>query len=168
MCFMCDGGTFEDEYGRIDRLVRDGQWSLMSVGGLRPWTYTIGLADHGAAELVMLGPPQQAGMILNELGRRQLDGLTLEVDGTVDVDARSFRIGTVDPRHVERGLIDMWVGYHQWRGEAPRVRLLQVQEISDSVNPLLAARSLAGTADPLDLKGKLLGPSDRPGNRRVS
>src|ERR1700704_1719690 len=75
VCFICDGGTEEEQ--QSDRLVRIAVhgFTMVQVEGTSPWTYTIGLApsfDH--PELVVTGVPGMAGELITDVVDRIREG----------------------------------------------------------------------------------------------
>ena len=151
MCRICDGDTMEDLHRDTQRLIAEGRWSLMAVTDHRPWTYTIGLADHGLPELVMLGPNRRAAKVLDDLAGQLLAGLGLEVGTRVTANGEHLLIGAVHRDHVERGLVATWVAFHEWAGLPMRMQLFQVLTESDGPHPVLSARSLASARNLLGL-----------------
>lgn len=129
MCDICDGNTYEDRYRRIDELIRDDFWLLMSIEGDAdhvPWTYTIGLTEvTGHPELAMVGACDQcAGSALNELGLRIRSGERFEVPTRYPIyrPARAVaHLRRVHPDHWETDRFGEWLDYYEHRSGLPAV-----------------------------------------------
>lgn len=151
MCFICDGGTDEQLHELLFADIANKGWTFTAVEGFFPWTYTIGLAARGDPELVMLGPIRRAHKVLDELAGRVVAGLTLAEGDVVHANGEHLLVGAVHPRQVERGLLAGWFGYYDRLDDAPPLRILQILTPPRSDHPVLSARTLNSTANPLAL-----------------
>lgn len=152
MCHICDGGSATQEYERTRDRIASGRWSLTGVEGRFPWTYTVGLADHGHPELVTLGCLSHGPKMLNAVASRVMDGLVLLPGQEIEYLGQRVVVERIDPRHIRNGLMAVWFDYHDWAGVDVAHRALQLRVDSAEPNPPLMARSLAGWRDPLHLQ----------------
>jgi hypothetical protein len=73
MCWVCDhpGSTWQDYLEHLRGLLERHCWIVIGVGRGRyrpPYSYTVGLTDHGKPELVVTGLPQRrATDLLNDV-----------------------------------------------------------------------------------------------------
>ena len=99
----------------------------------------------------MLGPTHRAWKVLNDLAGQVAAGAEVAPGVEVRANRENLVVGEVNRRHVERGLLAAWFDYHIWADVRPPLELLQVLTVSDTPHPVLSARSLAGTNNPLAL-----------------
>jgi Domain of unknown function (DUF4262) len=131
MCLMCDGWSADEVNADLhDRIVRFG-WTMIGVDDSpagQAWTYTVGLADRGHAELVVAGVAiDRAMVVLSDLATRVIEGQVLDADRVTCLDDQEAALRDVHPTHVERGLVGAWQSYYAWRGSpAPPLRVQQV------------------------------------------
>lgn len=139
-CLLCEGdGTprrwwrsvewsWPDRERRNARLVREYGWGVTGVRGttMPDWAYSIGLwHSYGSVEVCLLGVPQQQGMaIVNAVGQRIRDGLTLTPDLKLAgvIEEYELRLAPVHSSWYER-LFGAAIDYYQ-RPPFPVVQLL--------------------------------------------
>jgi len=132
MCSICDGQTYDALHRHTAQLIDEGGWRLLAVGGWKPWTYTIGLAERGHPELVAVGPPQATGRLLDEAAALAMDGRPLSEGSALTVLDQSVQVGAVHPRHIERGLVAGWFDYYVWAGRRPALKVLELVRAAGS------------------------------------
>lgn len=139
-CLLCEGdGTprrwwrsvewsWPDRERRNARLVREYGWGVTGVRGttMPDCAYSIGLwHSYDSVEACLLGVPQQQGMaIVNAVGQRIRDGLTLTPDLKLAgvIEGYEFRLAPVHSSWYER-LFGAAIDYYQ-RPPFPVVQLL--------------------------------------------
>ncbi|HSL57634.1 MAG TPA: DUF4262 domain-containing protein [Acidimicrobiales bacterium] len=132
MCFMCDGGTYE-QYQQLvaDHIERFG-WHIAGVEpeGMRPaWAYTIGMLErYEHPELIITGLCcfDCGQSVLNAVGRVVADGGRLAPGDEVVVRDRVVRIGSVHPRQWETDLFNFWWRRHEMLTMPPSPAAVQV------------------------------------------
>ena len=149
MCELCNGASADDVVELLHRQVLRRGFTMMSVEGLVPWVYTIGLEALGHPELVVAGlDTPAAAELLELLGRRVMRGAQLEPDTIVEMDGLTFGLAAVHPSRLASGLCAMWERHEQAHPGSGRLRVLQVQVPDEHF-----CACHAGTQPRLDLPG---------------
>lgn len=111
MCFICEGGTYE-ELDRANELkIAVYGWVLFAVAvdDSRSWCYTIGLTtSSGHPDLVCVDPPRcldTQRLLIGRLAERVLAEQTLEAEYLAHNDVELL---SVHPSHVATGMVGMW------------------------------------------------------------
>jgi hypothetical protein len=79
MCWQCEhpGSTREDYLEHVRRLIGQSEWVVQAVNRDRirpPWSYTVGLTEHGLPELAMTGlAAPRAALVLNTVAAYVLE-----------------------------------------------------------------------------------------------
>jgi hypothetical protein len=138
MCFICEGGSYDEMRTQIDDAIESRHCYVMSVAGDdRPsWSYTIGLTElFGHPELVVVGGCDDcATRMLRALEARVSAGERLAAgDGPIDLGLASpVRVGSVDPAHWRTDRFAMWCWYYgEQPWESPPASALQALFVTD-------------------------------------
>ncbi|MGH9118325.1 MAG: DUF4262 domain-containing protein [Acidimicrobiales bacterium] len=129
MCRICDGATADEVLCDIHfEVVVNGFTQVPVAGDDHSWTYTIGLAARGHAELVMAGVRLDHPIeVVDRLATRVLAGERFDGDeGCVIDDDDVLVVRAVHPSHFEQGLLAMWDAYYDTRPDPPRLTALQI------------------------------------------
>ena len=135
MCFICDGGTYDELRRKTEADIDTFGLHIVAVerssGGVG-WAYSIGLLERFAhPELVVNGACcfGCAGARLNALGEAIAGGERFEAgDAHTPSDRRApvARFGAVHPHHWQTSLFAAWLDHYDGRPWAPTPAALQV------------------------------------------
>jgi hypothetical protein len=134
MCFLCDGGSFDELHRLIDDAIDEPGWFVQSIEAgpdVPPWAYTIGLSERfGHPELVVVDAHcfRCGANLLQAVADDVAAGVVYRPGSEVRHDGRVVaRIGDVHADEWATDRFNGWLGYYDSKSwKPPRAQALQV------------------------------------------
>lgn len=121
MCAICDGMSREEMHAQTHQRIGRYGYTMLSIHGPHPWTYTIGLSEkYEHPELIVTGLDDVSAYgLIEAVADRILAGERCVPSYERLIGDHPVRFGDVHPSQWSHGRFDGWKAYYGWLGHKP-------------------------------------------------